>query len=76
MNKIKYILITGCSSGIGYNTAVKLHQRGWRVIATCKKKKDCHKLKQILPARMSYAPRVRYSSLLRIKSLTLCNKTH
>lgn len=33
----KSILITGCSSGIGYETAVALQQRGHQVIATARK---------------------------------------
>ena len=40
----KNILITGCSSGIGYDAAKTLHQRGWRVFATCRKEKDCKRL--------------------------------
>ncbi|QLB18361.1 SDR family NAD(P)-dependent oxidoreductase [Mannheimia granulomatis] len=37
---MKTILITGCSSGIGYATAVHLKQAGWRVIASCRKPED------------------------------------
>lgn len=40
----KTILITGCSSGIGYDTAHALHNRGWRVFATCRKQDDCDRL--------------------------------
>ena len=39
------ILITGCSSGIGYDAAVRLSARGWRVFATCRKGEDCERLK-------------------------------
>ena len=39
------ILITGCSSGIGYAAAVTLRERGWRVFATCRKEADCARLK-------------------------------
>ncbi len=39
------ILITGCSSGIGYDAAHRLHERGWRVIATCRKDSDCARLR-------------------------------
>ncbi|MGB8814584.1 MAG: SDR family NAD(P)-dependent oxidoreductase [Paracoccaceae bacterium] len=39
------ILITGCSSGIGYDAAHGLHQRGWRVFATCKSEADCARLR-------------------------------
>ena len=41
--KNKSILITGCSSGIGYETAVYLSAKGWNVIATCRKLKDVKK---------------------------------
>ena len=34
------ILITGCSSGIGYDAAHFLNKRGWRVFATCRKASD------------------------------------
>lgn len=40
------ILITGCSSGIGYDAAVTLHQRGWFVIATCRAEADCARLRE------------------------------
>ncbi|WP_456389104.1 SDR family NAD(P)-dependent oxidoreductase [Profundibacter sp.] len=41
----KSILITGCSSGIGYDAAHELRQRGWRVFATCRQEKDCERLR-------------------------------
>jgi len=41
----KSILITGCSSGIGYDAAHALHNRGWRVFATCRKTQDCERLR-------------------------------
>jgi len=41
----KVILITGCSSGIGLDTAIRLRHRGWRVLATCRKEADCIRLK-------------------------------
>ncbi len=40
----KTILITGCSSGIGYDAAHTLQKRGWRVFATCRKPEDCERL--------------------------------
>ena len=38
------ILITGCSSGIGYDAAHTLSKRGWRVLATCRAEADCERL--------------------------------
>jgi len=42
---LKSILITGCSSGIGYDAAHALKKRGWRVFATCREADDCERLK-------------------------------
>ena len=39
------ILITGCSSGIGYDAAHTLKSRGWRVFATCRQEADCARLR-------------------------------
>lgn len=38
------ILITGCSSGIGYRTAVLLKERGYQVIASARKADDVSRL--------------------------------
>ncbi len=38
------ILITGCSSGIGYDAAHTLQKNGWRVFASCRKQEDCDRL--------------------------------
>ena len=38
------ILITGCSTGIGYRTAVILKERGYRVIASARKMEDVTRL--------------------------------
>lgn len=38
------ILITGCSSGIGYAAALGLRARGWRVFAACRREEDCRRL--------------------------------
>ncbi|WP_300034127.1 SDR family oxidoreductase [uncultured Roseobacter sp.] len=40
----KSILITGCSSGIGYAAAVGLRADGWRVFAACRRQEDCKRL--------------------------------
>ncbi len=45
MTSKKSILITGCSSGIGYDAAHGLTARGWRVFATCRKETDCIRLR-------------------------------
>ncbi|MEP2890817.1 SDR family oxidoreductase [Tateyamaria sp.] len=41
----KSILITGCSSGIGYASAIGLRDAGWRVFASCRKADDCARLR-------------------------------
>lgn len=42
----KAVLITGCSTGIGYHTAYALQQRGYRVLATARKAEDVDRLRQ------------------------------
>lgn len=42
----KSILITGCSSGIGYDAAHGLAKRGWQVFATCRQEVDCARLRE------------------------------
>ncbi len=37
----KTILITGCSSGIGLDTARRLKAQGWTVFASCRAEEDC-----------------------------------
>ena len=46
MKLSKTILITGCSSGIGYSTALELKNRGHQVIATARKLEDVTRLKE------------------------------
>ena len=53
----KSILITGCSSGIGYCAAVGLKKRGWRVFASCRKPEDCARLS----AQGFESPRIDYA---------------
>ena len=50
------ILITGCSSGIGYHCAHALRARGWRVFASCRQQADCDRL----AAEGFEAPRLDY----------------
>lgn len=42
----KTVLITGCSSGIGYETAKHLRRRGYHVLATARKQQDVSRLKK------------------------------
>ena len=41
------ILITGCSSGIGFDAAQGLRARGWRVFAACRQQADCDRLRAL-----------------------------
>ncbi|MFI4918885.1 MAG: SDR family NAD(P)-dependent oxidoreductase [Legionellales bacterium] len=43
----KIILITGCSSGIGFDSALALKERGHRVIASCRANEDVNKLEKL-----------------------------
>ncbi|MDU8909648.1 SDR family NAD(P)-dependent oxidoreductase [Aestuariicoccus sp. MJ-SS9] len=53
----KSILITGCSSGIGFDAAQGLRDRGWRVFASCRQPEDCARL-----VDMGFeAPRIDYA---------------
>ncbi|MFN3662984.1 SDR family oxidoreductase [Yoonia sp.] len=53
----KTILITGCSSGIGYDAAHGLRAAGWRVFASCRKAEDCARLQ----AEGFDSPRIDYT---------------
>ena len=39
------LLITGCSTGIGYYCAQGMKERGWQVIASCRKQADVDRLR-------------------------------
>ena len=45
MNNAKNVFITGCSTGIGYTTAIELKKRGPRVICSARKPADVLRLK-------------------------------
>lgn len=60
----KSILITGCSSGIGYDAALGLRARGWRVFASCRKPVDCDRLR----AEGFESPQIDYTDAASIES--------
>jgi NAD(P)-dependent dehydrogenase (short-subunit alcohol dehydrogenase family) len=41
------VLVTGSSSGIGFDAVHGLRARGWRVFAACRQAKDCARLKDL-----------------------------
>lgn len=60
----KSILITGCSSGIGYDAAHGMRNAGWRVFASCRAQVDCDRL----IAEGFDAPRIDYADTDAIES--------
>ena len=46
MVEAKTVLITGCSTGIGYTTAIELKKRGHRVICSARKEADVTRLQE------------------------------
>ncbi|MEM9498455.1 MAG: SDR family NAD(P)-dependent oxidoreductase [Pseudomonadota bacterium] len=60
----KSLLITGCSSGIGYDAAVGMRARGWTVFASCRTAEDCLRMQ-----RQGFAsPRIDYADTQSIVS--------
>ncbi len=51
------VLITGCSSGIGYDAAHRLRSRDWHVVASCRQETDCERLREegFTSPRLDYA---------------------
>jgi short-subunit dehydrogenase len=47
---VKYALITGASSGIGWNLSTELAKRGYSIIAVSNQKEELHKLRSELEA--------------------------
>lgn len=54
---MKSILITGCSTGIGYFCAKQLHKRGYKVVASCRQQADVERLQQegLMSVQLDYA---------------------
>ena len=50
--KDKYVLITGCDSGFGRETAIRLDKMGVRVLATCLTKEGEQSLKSVTSDRL------------------------
>ena len=44
---MKNVLITGCSSGIGYSAACILHEKGYQVLATVRNIADAKRLQNL-----------------------------
>ena len=59
MSTHRTILITGCSSGIGWHCAIGMKQRGWRVLATARTDEDLKRLEAegLEAIRLDYADR-------------------
>ena len=53
----KTLLITGCSSGIGLDAALRMRKEGWDVHAACRKPEDCARLE----AQGFHSPRIDYT---------------
>ena len=60
----RVLLITGCSSGIGYHCAKAMAARGWRVFASCRAEVDCERLR----AEGLESPRLDYADTASIEA--------
>ncbi len=57
-------MITGCSTGIGYDAAKTMRAAGWRVFASCRKQEDCN-----LMVREGFeSPRIDYCDVKSIET--------
>ena len=63
MRKIKYVIITGCSTGIGYKTAKYLKEKKFKVIVSCRKNKDVKRLSK----EFDYSIQLDISSSISVK---------
>jgi len=52
----RYIFITGCDSGFGYQLAIRLHALGCRVFAGCFTEKGETELKKVCSERLRTVP--------------------
>lgn len=43
----KTVLVTGCSSGIGLESALDLTRQGFRVLAACRKAEDVARMQEL-----------------------------
>lgn len=53
-NTAKTILITGCTSGIGYEASLYLHELGYRLVLTGRDKEKLNELSEEINCRTSY----------------------
>ena len=54
--KTRCVLVTGASTGIGYDIARRLAARGWRVFAGVRQEADAHRVQALAPALIVPVP--------------------